>query len=335
MSPFWLITSTVVFVGSILALVVYIIKCQVGRDLHSQHTPTMKILTVLCLVLVAAASVVCGQTIKLPDGIADKLPSVSFGGHPDEDRNACELIEARGFGCEVHYVRTRQDYIIEVHRIVNASGEPIRDHPKPVILQPGLTGSSTGFIIASETVPTDLNVTGQNMGFELARRGYDVWLSNNRGNEYGMNHTSLDPKDKKFWEWTWSEISEYDTPAIVDYVREQTQSDKVAYVGHSQGTAVMFALLSNTNNYDNVVEPYIALNPITRLNGATTTFRLLVAAMKPLLVFGGSALEKNPVTEGVTSIACRRPLNQICQAVFMSTVGFDNKELNSVSQSNK
>lgn len=290
----------------------------------------MKILLILCILLLGE-SLVFGQTIKLPEGIVEKLPKVTFGGDPDEKRNACELINARGFGCEVHYVRTYQDYIIEIHRIVKNNSEPIQEHSKPIILQPGLTGSSTGFIIASDFVPTDLNVTGQNMGLELARRGYDVWLSNNRGNEYGKNHTTLDPKKRKFWEWTWDEISEFDTPAIVDYVLLTTQSRKVAYVGHSQGTAIMFALLSRTNKYDNVVEPYIALNPITRLKGATTTFRLLVAAMKPVLIFGGEAFGDNPITEGVTTVACRRPLNQICQAIFLSTVGFDNPELNSVS----
>lgn len=35
--------------------------------------------------------------------------------------------------------------------------------------------------------------------FVLARAGYDVWLGNNRGNRFSINHLSLDPKKKEFW----------------------------------------------------------------------------------------------------------------------------------------
>ena len=50
--------------------------------------------------------------------------------------------------------------------------------------------------------------------FQLARNGYDVWLSNSRGSKYGRVHTELDPDSindqKNFWEFSFVEMGEYD-----------------------------------------------------------------------------------------------------------------------------
>ena len=37
--------------------------------------------------------------------------------------------------------------------------------------------------------------------FILAREGYDVWMGNNRGSKYGINHKTLSTKDKEFWDF--------------------------------------------------------------------------------------------------------------------------------------
>ena len=50
------------------------------------------------------------------------------------------------------------------------------------------------------------------------RQGYDVWLGNVRGNIYCLNHTTLTPKDRKFWDFSFQEMGEIDLPAMVDYV---------------------------------------------------------------------------------------------------------------------
>ena len=70
------------------------------------------------------------------------------------------------------------------------------------------------------------------------RKGYDIWLGNQRGTKYSTEHTTLNPKkDKAYWEYSFTEMGQFDAPAQVDYVRNATGAEKVTYIGHSQGTS--------------------------------------------------------------------------------------------------
>ena len=60
-------------------------------------------------------------------------------------------------------------------------------------------------------------------------------------------------------------------------------TEKLHFIGHSQGSAVMFALLSQTERYNQVVQSFTAISPITRIGSARTSFRPLIAALSPLL----------------------------------------------------
>ena len=71
--------------------------------------------------------------------------------------------------------------------------------------------------------------------FVLARKGYDVWLGNNRGNRFSQKHSTLNPKQKLFWQFDWEEMGTYDTPAVIDYILNLTNQSKISYIGHSEG----------------------------------------------------------------------------------------------------
>jgi lysosomal acid lipase/cholesteryl ester hydrolase len=54
----------------------------------------------------------------------------------------------------------------------------------------------------------------------------------------------LNASDYEFWDFSFEEISTYDTPAVVSYILNVTGAAKVAFVGHSQGTTQMFYALA-------------------------------------------------------------------------------------------
>lgn len=137
---------------------------------------------------------------------------------------------------------------------------------------------------------------GENiLAFELAHLGYDVWLPNTRGNEYSRSHIRLNPKckfpgtfpssqnfhvifsispisAKSFWEFSTDHIIWYDSPAIIDYVLNSTQRKILAWVGHSQGSAQIFGLMSVKPRYNDLVQPFVSLAPVAEASNLRGTF---------------------------------------------------------------
>lgn len=184
---------------------------------------------------------------------------------PDVDlyRSIPEIIEARGYSVEEHEIRTRDDYILIAHRIINPHVKKTRG---VVLTLPSLGVTSKSFIInsAGDGYPDeDLGFVGNNLGFELSKRGYDVWLGNYRG--VLEKHAVLDIKrDKReFYNFSFDEIIQYDLPDIIDYIMKLTKSTKIGFVGHSQGTAAMFGLMSRVKKFNHIIQPFIALAPVT------------------------------------------------------------------------
>lgn len=260
------------------------------------------------------------------------LKSVSTAVDPDEKRDAVELIESRGFKAETHFVRTYDGYILALHRIVDP--EAVNATRKVVLLQHGLLASSADFIINAPgegMFDESSQEVGKNIGFTLTRFGYDVWLSNSRGNTYCRNHTTLRPTQKKFWDFTWDEHALIDLPTTIDYVRNTTNSKTIGYVGHSQGTLIMFALMSSKKQYNDAIKPFIALAPIGTLNGVRTPVRYLANNQILLDYFrwrGGEFLPSNDFIRNLAESVCESRYTYICTNILFLLAGYDQLQLN-------
>lgn len=69
----------------------------------------------------------------------------------------------------------------------------------------------------------------------MADAGYDVWMGNFRGTIYSRNHTTLNEKNSKFWDFSFHELGVYDLPAQLDFVHATTKK-KITYIGLSMGS---------------------------------------------------------------------------------------------------
>ncbi|KAI1281863.1 Lysosomal acid lipase/cholesteryl ester hydrolase [Halotydeus destructor] len=250
---------------------------------------------------------------------------------PDEDRDVPQIIESRGFIAESHYVTTKDGYILTVHRIVNPNY--LGDKLKPVILQHGLLTSSVDFVVNSpDGHLNDIDTSpSNNLGFELAKHKFDVWMGNSRGNSYSLNHTKLAANQKKFWDFSFDEMVKYDMPAVIDYIRNHTQSATVAYVGHSQGTGIMFGLLSTQPQYNDIIRPYIALAPVTNVTYFKSPIKYLAydsGLVELMKLKGGPFLPAGKWMRRLATKFCPIDFEKVCSEATFLLMGFDRKQLN-------
>ncbi len=86
----------------------------------------------------------------------------------------------------------------------------------------------------------------------------------------------------EFWSFSFQEMGMYDLPAVLNKIEEKNASKKkIIYVGHSQGTSVMFSALCTINDYiKQKIKLYIALAPVARVGGVSSNFLKILNSVK-------------------------------------------------------
>lgn len=107
------------------------------------------------------------------------------------------------------------------------------------------------------------------IAYSLADEDYDVWIFNNRITEVSdPSHLYMSTLDAAFWDVSFDTIGNFDIPAIIDYITDQTGYNKLSYVGHSMGTTAMFTAMSDFRKdyYVEKLNSFVALAPPIRMN---------------------------------------------------------------------
>ncbi|KAK6637676.1 hypothetical protein RUM44_008098 [Polyplax serrata] len=204
-------------------------------------------------------------------GVADLLAHQSLTGAVEDF--GCfrrQIIRFFGYPSETHTIVTPDGYFLELHRIPRGRNGQSNPNLPPVLIQHGLLESSGSFLIIG---PDDA------LPCLLADLGFDVWLGNSRGNKYSRGHVTLDPDEFEFWNYTYHEGALNDITTEIDFILEQTNREKLIYVGHSMGTTMFFILMSMIPEYNEKIELGVMMAPVAYLYHCGSP---LIQAIAPL-----------------------------------------------------
>jgi len=105
---------------------------------------------------------------------------------------------------------------------------------------------------------------------QLVKNGYDVWITNSRGNIYSLDHINPDYNSdlfySKFWDFTFHEMAIYDLTANVFYIKNITKYEKIHYIGHSQGTVQYFIKYSiNPDFIEENIDKFVSIGTVVNV----------------------------------------------------------------------
>nr|AIY34739.1 lipase 10 [Lygus lineolaris] len=190
---------------------------------------------------------------------------IQDGGKPAKSMVDCVVPE--GYPLEEYDVVTEDGYILGIYRIPYGRNNSSTSRP-PILLQHGLGGDSSCFVMMTRE---------KSLGFILADAGFDVWLSNARGNVYSKGHVTLDPvlNGSKFYDYSFHELGYYDLPSVIDFILNKTDNTQLRYIGHSQGTSEFFVMASTRPEYNAKIRVAATMAPVAFMANTRGLFKIL------------------------------------------------------------
>ncbi|KAF2898536.1 hypothetical protein ILUMI_07639, partial [Ignelater luminosus] len=221
--------------------------------------------------------------------------------NPDIHATVQQMIERHGYPFLNYTVVSEDGYVLSLFRIPHGKASTGRKMGRPVFIGHGMGGSSVHFTFMGN----------KSLAFNLADKGYDVWLANFRGCQYSNKHIFLNENEREYWNFTFNEVGIYDVPALLDLVVRETRQ-KVIYIGFSMGTTASFIYSSEFPEMaSRTIDLMISLAPIAYLHHATTPATIL--SIQPLydlakgfleLITNGAVLRRTPLSLALKTAFC-------------------------------
>lgn len=162
--------------------------------------------------------------------------------------------------------------------------------------------------------------------FMFSNNNFDVWLFEAKGTD-GTNLSLLtDPvKAHKYWEFSLDDESLVDLPLLIDFVLAKTASEKLVYVGYSQSTLFMYALLAAEPQYSDKLAAFVSLAPVAyirNIKGLTVPIVSVILALipdfvhysflpKPVLATLDKSIRTVCQTQGLSKLLCKHAVESI------------------------
>ncbi|KAH8419345.1 hypothetical protein KR222_006076, partial [Zaprionus bogoriensis] len=187
------------------------------------------------------------------------------------------LIEMFGYPVETHTVVTKDEYILNLHRIPRPGGQP-------VVLGHGLLSSSASWVQMGPS---------KGLAFLLYQKGFDVWMLNTRGNIYSKQHKNERITASKYWSFSFHEIGIYDLPGSIDLILKTTKQTGIQYIGHSQGSTAFFVMCSELPQYAQKVTLMQALSPTVYMQNSINGDTFIAILQVLLNLLGGYEISRD------------------------------------------
>ena len=166
----------------------------------------------------------------------------------------------------------------------------------------------------------------------MADAGYDVWMGNTRGNTYSNEHINLGINSDKYWDFTFAEMAEYDLPSMVDYILQMTNQSQLYYVGHSQGTMIAFAGLSQNAKLRQQIKIFYALAPVAHLGNTESPIKYFSYVQSEIEIFFKMLGVRDfmPSQKWIRFLADKAcPIDEaMCSNILFLMAGYDKRNLN-------
>lgn len=182
---------------------------------------------------------------------------------------------ANGYPLEEYKVNTKDGWVLTLYRIPHGKNRHNTPGKRPVIyLHHGITLSSACFTLFNEN---------ESMAYILADAGFDVWLPNTRGNTFARGNYHHSHRDIEYWYHSMDEYALIDNPAMINKALEVSGAKKLAFVGHSQGCSVGYAMLASMPEMNEKISVMLQMGPVVFIDFFRAPFLRAMA--------GGRAVE--------------------------------------------